>query len=142
VSGVVSLDDAGLLAFWTERHLCTLTTLRRDGSPHVVAVGATLDPATGLARVISSSTSAHVRHIRGGRDRVAVCQVDGARWATVEGVAVVRDDPASVAEGERRYAARYRIPRPNPQRVVIEITVTKVLGSSRFRQTPAVSSPS
>jgi PPOX class probable F420-dependent enzyme len=132
VSGIVSLTEAGLVAFWTERHLCTLTTLRRDGSPHVVAVGATLDPQNGTARVISSATSAHVRHIRAGQDRVAVCQVDGARWATVEGVAVVRDDPEAVAEGVRRYAARYRTPRPNPQRVVIEIAVSRVLGSSRF----------
>ncbi|GIE94730.1 pyridoxamine 5'-phosphate oxidase family protein [Paractinoplanes rishiriensis] len=139
MSGPVALGDAGLREFWTERHLCTLTTLRRDGSPHVVAVGATLDPGTGVARVISSATSAHVRHIRNGQDRVAVCQVDGARWATVEGRAVVRDDPESVAEGERRYAARYRTPRPNPQRVVIEISITKVLGSNRFRE---VASPS
>jgi PPOX class probable F420-dependent enzyme len=139
VSGPVRLDDAGLAAFWAERHLATLTTLRRDGSPHVVAVGATLDVATGTARVISSDSSAHVRHIRAGQDRVALCQVDGARWTTVEGVAAVRDDPASVAEGERRYAARYRTPRPNPSRVVIEIAVTRVLGSNRFRE---VTSPS
>ena len=121
-----------LLEFWTERHLCTLTTLRADGSPHVVAVGATLDPAAGLARVISSSTSAHVRHVRAGQQRVAICQVEGPRWATVEGLAVVRDDPAAVAEAVERYAARYRTPRPNPARVAIEITVTKILGSSRF----------
>ena len=42
--------------------------------------------------------------------------------------AVVRDDPPAVAEAERRYARRYRIPRPNPRRVVIEITVVTVLG--------------
>lgn len=132
MSGVVSLSDTALGEFWAERHLCTLTTLRRDGSPHVVAVGATLDVAAGVARVISSVTSAHVRHILGGQDRVAVCQVDGARWATLEGVAVVREDAAAVAEGERRYAVRYREPRPNPQRVVIEISVTRLLGSSSF----------
>ena len=130
MSGLVALDHPALLAFWAERHLCTLTTLRKDGSPHVVAVGATLDGA--LCRVISSSLSAHVRHIRNGGERVAVCQVDGARWTTIEGRAVVRDDPASVLAGERFYAARYRRPRPNPERVVIEIGVTKVLGSSAF----------
>jgi PPOX class probable F420-dependent enzyme len=130
VSGLIALDSPALLEFWTERHLCTLTTLRADGSPHVVAVGATLDPVTGLARIISSRGSAKVRHIRDGADRVAVCQVDGARWSTVEGTAVVRDDPASVADAERRYAARYRQPRPNPQRIVIEISVRKVLGSA------------
>ncbi|GIM93109.1 PPOX class F420-dependent oxidoreductase [Paractinoplanes toevensis] len=130
MSGRVPVSNAALIDFWTERHLCTLTTLRKDGSPHVVAVGATLDGDT--ARIISSATSAHVRHIRNGQARVAVCQVDGARWSTVEGIAVVKDDPASVAEGEKLYAARYRTPRPNPIRVVIEISVTKVLGSSAF----------
>ncbi|WP_127505840.1 pyridoxamine 5'-phosphate oxidase family protein [Actinoplanes solisilvae] len=132
MSGRVTLDNPALLEFWTERHLCTLTTLRADGSPHVVAVGATLDPAAGLARVISSSTSAHVRHVRAGQNRVAICQVDGARWSTVEGLAVVRDDPDAVAEAVERYAARYRTPRPNPARVAIEVTVTRILGSSRF----------
>jgi len=132
MSGVVSLTNPALLDFWAERHLCTFTTLRKDGSPHVVAVGATLDVSAGLCRVISSGISAHVRHIRNGGERVAVCQVDGARWSTIEGIAVVRDDPAAVHAGEQFYAARYRTPRPNPARVVIEISVTKVLGSSAF----------
>jgi PPOX class probable F420-dependent enzyme len=131
---MISLSHPALLAFWAERHLCTLTTLRKDGSPHVVAVGATLDPEARLCRVISSAFSAHVRHIRNGGERVAVCQVDGPRWSTIEGLAVVREDPAAVHAGEQFYAARYRTPRPNPERVVIEISVTKVLGSSAFRQ--------
>jgi PPOX class probable F420-dependent enzyme len=132
VSGRVTVDNQELLDFWTERHLCTLTTLRADGSPHVVAVGATLDPAAGLARVISSATSAHVRHVRDGQARVAICQVEGPRWTTVEGLAVVRDEPDAVTEAEKRYAVRYRQPRPNPKRVVIEVAITKILGSSRF----------
>jgi PPOX class probable F420-dependent enzyme len=129
VSGPIPLDSPSLLDFWTERHLCTLTTLRADGSPHVVAVGATLDPGAGLARVISSSTAAHVRHIRHS-PRVAICQVDGARWSTVEGLAVVASDPAAVSLAEDRYASRYRIPRPNPRRVAIEVRITRVLGSA------------
>ncbi len=60
---------------------------------------------------------------------MAVSQVDRARWSTLEGIAVVREDPESVADAEARYAARYRTPRPNPERVVIEIAVTRVLGS-------------
>jgi PPOX class probable F420-dependent enzyme len=130
---VIDIGNAALNEFWTERHLCTLTTLRADGSPHVVAVGAVLDPAAGLARVISSRTSAHVRHVLAGQARVAICQVEGPRWSTVEGVATIRDDPSSVSEGEKRYAARYRVPRPNPARVVIEVAVTRILGSSGFR---------
>jgi len=126
------LDDPGpgLLAFLTERHLATLTTLRADGSPHVVPVGVTYDATTRTARVITSGTSAKARHIRAGQQRVAVCQVDGRRWTTLEGTAVVRDDAASVADAERRYAERYRQPRENPARVVLEISVDRILGNA------------
>jgi PPOX class probable F420-dependent enzyme len=135
MSGTLSLSTPAVQEFWTERHLCTLTTLRQDGSPHVVPVGATVDPEAGLLRVIASGGSAKVRQVRAGADRVAICQVDGARWSTIEGRAVVRDDPESVAEAERRYAQRYRRPRPNPQRVVIEVRITRVLGSASLGAT-------
>ena len=118
-----------LLQFLTERHLATLTTLRADGSPHVVPVGVTYDAATGTARVITSGTSAKARHVRDGQPRVAVCQVDGRRWVTLEGTAVVRDDAGSVADAVARYAQRYRQPRENPARVVIEISVDRILGN-------------
>ncbi|MEU2714482.1 PPOX class F420-dependent oxidoreductase [Streptomyces sp. NPDC007205] len=121
------------LEFWRERHLCTLTTLRPDGSPHVVPVGVTYDAESGLARVITNGTSAKVRHVNAagsGGARVAVCQVDGRRWATLEGRARVRTEPERVAEAVRRYAERYeRTPGPNPARVVIEIEVERALGN-------------
>jgi F420H(2)-dependent biliverdin reductase len=118
-----------LLAFLTERHLATLTTLRADGSPHVVPVGFTFDPDTRIARVITSGTSTKARNVRDGRSRVAVCQVDGRRWLTLEGTAVVRVDRAAVADAEVRYAHRYRQPRENPRRVVLEISVDRILGN-------------
>ena len=118
------------IEFLTVRHLATLTTLRADGSPHVVPVGVTFDAATATARVITSGTSAKARHVRDGQARVAVCQVDGARWLTLEGTAVVKDDAASVADAVERYAQRYRTPRVNPARVVIEISVDRVLGNA------------
>ena len=62
----------GALEFLTERHLATLTTLRPDGTPHVVPVGVTYDPATGAARGITSGTAAKGRHVRDGRERGAV----------------------------------------------------------------------
>jgi PPOX class probable F420-dependent enzyme len=119
-----------LLEFLAERHLATLTTLRADGSPHVVPVGVTYDPATATVRVITSGTSAKVRHVRAGQQRVAVCQVDGRRWLTLEGTAVVREDAASVADAVARYARRYRRPRENPARVVLEISVDRILGNA------------
>jgi F420H(2)-dependent biliverdin reductase len=118
-----------LLAFLTERHLATLTTLRADGSPHVVPVGFTFDPDTRTARVITSGTSTKARNVRDGRSQVAVCQVDGRRWLTLEGTAVVRVDRAAVADAEVRYAHRYRQPRENPRRVVLEISVDRILGN-------------
>ncbi|MGA4683453.1 MULTISPECIES: pyridoxamine 5'-phosphate oxidase family protein [Micromonospora] len=125
-------SDERVARFFADRHLATLTTPRADGTPHVVPVGVTFDPATRLARVITSAGSAKARHVAAaGPDGVpvAVCQVDGRWWLTVEGRAVLRRDPESVAEAERRYAERYRTPRPNPERVVIEIAVNRLLGS-------------
>ena len=122
---------AGMTEFWTERHLGTLTTLRSDGSPHVVPVGVVLDPDEGCAWVIASRTSRKVRNLaEPGEHRVAACQVDGRRWSTLEGIGEVRSDPESVARAVERYAARYRQPRPNPARVAIRITPTRLLGSS------------
>ena len=124
--------DAAYLGFWRERHLCTLTTPRPDGSPHVVPVGVTYDPGARLARVIANKTSTKVTNVlAAGPDgaRVAVCQVDGRRWATLEGRAFVRAEPESVTEAERRYAERYgRTPGPNPSRVAIEIELTRAMG--------------
>jgi PPOX class probable F420-dependent enzyme len=118
---------ADVLAFLAERHLATLTTLRPDGTPHVVPVGFTWDDEAGLARVITSGTSRKVAHLDGAA-RVALCQVDRGRWLTVEGRATVTADPERVADAVRRYAERYREPRPNLERVAVEITVDRVLG--------------
>jgi len=98
-----------------------------------VPVGVTLDAGSGVARVICSGDSAKARHVRAAGEAglpVAVCQFDGRRWSTLEGRAVVRDAPDDVRDAERRYAERYRQPRENPRRVVLEITVTRVLGNA------------
>jgi PPOX class probable F420-dependent enzyme len=116
------------LDFVTARHLATLTTLRPDGSPHVVPVGFTWDPEALVVRVITSGSSRKARNAAAG-GRAVVCQVDGRYWLSIEGTARVLTDPESVADAERRYAARYRVPRANPERVVVEIAVDRVLGN-------------
>ncbi|MEU6752384.1 TIGR03618 family F420-dependent PPOX class oxidoreductase [Spirillospora sp. NPDC046719] len=128
----LSLDDERVREFWRERRVCTLVTVRPDGTPHAVPVGATLDADAGLVRVITSADSAKARHVRAASAAglpAAVSQVDGRHWITVEGRAVLRTDAASVADAERRYAERYKPPRANPRRVVIEIAVERVLGN-------------
>ncbi|MET9487139.1 PPOX class F420-dependent oxidoreductase [Nocardia sp. NPDC006630] len=122
--------------FVTERHLATLATLRADGTPHVAAVGFTWDPEAGIARIICDGGSIKVRNVRRG-GYAAVSSVDGRRWITLEGPATVLDDPESVADAVERYAGRYRQPRVNPTRVVIAITVQRVLSASVLKAATA-----
>ncbi|WP_422747250.1 F420-dependent biliverdin reductase [Mycobacterium sp. WMMD1722] len=117
------------LAFLTERHLAMLTTLRADNSPHVVAVGFTFDPKTHIARVITTGGSQ--KAVNADQRGIAVLsQVDGARWLSLEGKSTVNPDADAVRDAELRYAQRYRTPRPNPRRVVIEVRIERVLGAS------------
>ncbi|MEV6276996.1 PPOX class F420-dependent oxidoreductase [Nocardia sp. NPDC051832] len=120
------------LDFLTERHLATVTTLRANGTPHVVAVGFTWDTESGLARIITDTKTTKARNVRNS-GYAAVSQVDGARYLTLEGPATVLEDPDSVHEAEARYTARYKTPRENPTRVVIAIQVTRVLCSRSMR---------
>lgn len=116
-----------VLTFLTERHLATLTTLRADGSPHVVAVGFSFDPDAVAARVITWATSVKARNAaRGGR--AAVSQVDGGRWLTLEGPVRLVTDADGVAAAVAGYTARYRPPKQRDDRVAIEIAVDKVMG--------------
>lgn len=120
---------ADVTAFLAERHLATLTTLRPDGTPHVVAVGFTWDPDAGLARVITWAGSRKARNVaERWSGPAAVCQVDGGRWLTLEGTATVTAEPGPVAEAVRRYTERYREPKERSDRVVIEIDVTRAMG--------------
>lgn len=122
------------LEFWRERRLCTVTTLRADGTPHVVPMGVALDAEAGRAWAITSGTSQKAHNIAAAGAEgalIAVCQVEGGRWSTVEGRATISDDPAVVAEAERRYAERYKQPRENVVRVGIRIEITRVLGNVR-----------
>jgi PPOX class probable F420-dependent enzyme len=116
-----------VLGFLSGRHLATLTTLRADGTPHVVPVGFAFDPGAGVVRVITGARSQKAANAaRGGR--AVVCQVDGGRWLALEGTVALTGDPARVAAAVAGYTARYRPPRDNPDRVAIEITVDRVLG--------------
>lgn len=119
---------AAVLDFLEERHLASLTTLRSDGSPHVVPVGFSWDNALRVVRIITFEPSSKVSNVMRGNTRAAVSQVDGGRWLTLEGVARVTRDPAEVQLAVDGYARRYREPGSRSDRVAIEISVDRVMG--------------
>lgn len=134
MDGVFEGVGADFAEFWTERRVCLLATVTRDGTPHVAAVGVTVDLGAGTARVIARRGSQKIRNVLAageGGARVAVTGIDGRRWSTLQGHGVVRADRESVADAERRYAERYRVPQPHPERVVLEVAVDRLLGSVR-----------
>ena len=123
----LSLDE---WQFLTERRVATLTTVRRDGRPHVVAMAFTVDRGDGVIRMITSEGTQKVRNVeRSGR--AAVAQVDGLSWLSLEGRAVVVRDSAGIGRAVTEYERRYRPARDNPNRVAIEITDVEILGAVR-----------
>lgn len=127
----LDLDDPTFHAFWAERHLATLTTLTVAGRPHTVPVAPVLDPDRGVLRILTSRGSQKVRNVRTSTNDpwASICQVDGRRWCTVDGVIEVLSDREAVADAERYYARRFRVPRANPERVVLLITIESVMGN-------------
>ena len=113
--------------FVRENILATLTTLRADGSPHVVPVGFTYDQEQNLVRVITFAKSMKARHAAQG-GRAVVSQVDRGRWITLEGTVCLRTEADIVAKAVEAYAGRYRQPKVREDRVVIEIVIDKVMG--------------
>ncbi|GGB24369.1 MULTISPECIES: pyridoxamine 5'-phosphate oxidase family protein [Flexivirga] len=125
------LGDPEVQEFWAERHLATLTTLTSDGRPHTVPVAPVLDADNGALRILASRRSRKVRNVTEAGDEpwVSVCQVDGRRWCTANGTAEVLTDDESVQHAEKVYAERFRVPRPNPERVVLFVTIDHLIGS-------------
>ncbi len=117
--------------FVTERHLASLTIVTSTGRPHVTPVGFTWDAETQLVRVITwaGSMKAKILERSGTPMKAAICQVDGGRWVTLEGTAVVTAEKDRCEEGTKRYAKRYSEPKDRgEERRVIELTVERVLG--------------
>jgi PPOX class probable F420-dependent enzyme len=132
---VLHLSPARLV-FVTDRHLATLTTLRPDGTPHVVPVAFTWDAETGVARITTRRSTAKVRNARRAPGdplgRAALCQVDGRRWLTLEGTVEVVEDPVEIADALRRYGERYRHRDYDPERVVLRLAPDRAMSSSHL----------
>jgi PPOX class probable F420-dependent enzyme len=124
------------LQFVTDRHLATLTTLRPDGTPHVVPVAFTWDADAGVARITTRRRTTKVRNARRADGaplgRAALCQVDGRRWLTLEGTIEVVEDADEIADAVRRYGVRYRHREYDPERVVLRVTPDRAMSSSHL----------
>ncbi len=118
----LSADD---LTFLAERRVGTLTTIRADGTPHVVAIAFGYED--GVVRIITSADTQKTRNIETNPWAV-VSQVDGRRWLSLEGPAAVRRDPEAIGRAVTAFERRYRTASENPRRVAIEITVERILG--------------
>lgn len=116
-----------VLTFLDERHVASLSTLRADGSMHVVPVGFSWDNDAHVVRIITFAAAVKVRNVRAG-GRAAVSQFDGGRWLTLEGPARVTHAADDVARAVEGYASRYRRPSERTDRVAIEIVVDRVMG--------------
>jgi PPOX class probable F420-dependent enzyme len=124
--------DADALAFLTERHLATLTTLNADGTPHVVPVAYSYVPHESSLRIVATAGSVKVRNSRRGCPGV-LCFVDGGRWMSLHGRMNVRDDDDRVADTLARYTERYGPPHGAlSDRVSLELNVEFARG--RFRR--------
>lgn len=128
--------SADQLDFVTQRRLATLTTLRADGSPHVVPVAFTWDAGAGRARITTRVTSVKASNVEravtaGASARAALCQFDGQRWLTLEGGITLSRDTADVAEAVDAYAVRYRRLEFQAERIVLHLAVDRVMGTVR-----------
>ncbi len=118
-----------VLTFLTERHLATLSIDREGKPPQVTPVGVTFEPSTSVARVITWADSVKAKLIAAAPDTpAAICQVDGGRWLTMYGKARLHDDSAEVAKAVAMYTERYRPPKERPDRVVLVISVDRIVG--------------
>ena len=129
---------APLLDFWTERHLCTLNSVRPDGRPHAVPVGVVLDHDERCAWVITSRESRKARTIAAGPATgvpVAACQVDGQRKRLNVGspvpLYVSRIDPethtVTVAPKEHPALVRHEVLAEDPNFIALDLPADKRL---------------
>jgi PPOX class probable F420-dependent enzyme len=116
-----------MIEFLRERHLASLTTLRKDGSPHVVPVGFSFDTSSNEVRIITFAGSQKVKNAELG-GRAVVSQVDKGRWLSLEGTVRTTSDTTEVARAVSGYSTRYQPPKERVDRVAIIITVDKILG--------------
>ncbi|MEV8563828.1 pyridoxamine 5'-phosphate oxidase family protein [Streptomyces sp. NPDC051917] len=111
--------------FWSEYHVCTLTTLRPDCRPHVVPVGVTLNADAGIARIVTHKSKGKSptsrQHPREGARR----RMPSGRRTLGDSGGHDRTDATTVDDAVTRYG---RTPAPDPERVVIEITIDRVVG--------------
>jgi PPOX class probable F420-dependent enzyme len=130
----MDLDEARDLI--RQQHQSVMATMRRDGTPQMSPVGATVD-ADGYVIVSSSEPTAKVRNLR-RNPRAWLCVLPdrfyGGRWIQVEGDVQIVPLPEAMeplVDYYRRMAGEhpdwddYRAAMQREQRVLIRIALTR-----------------
>jgi PPOX class probable F420-dependent enzyme len=95
-----------LADFWSVPRLSTLGTVRADGSPHLVPVKCMR--VGGEFHVLTRPGTVKARNLARNA-RASLAEHTSTLWATVEGVARIADDDATLAAA-RSYRERYGEP--------------------------------
>jgi len=130
------MDDR-VRAFLEDHHAAIMTTLRRDGTPHVARVGVGLVDG----KLWSSGTEGRVRtkHLRRDR-RSTLCVIDPSNpqhWLGLETTVDILDGPERVEQnlalyrvlaGEPEDLGEYRQAMADEGRLIYQFNVTRAYG--------------
>lgn len=121
------LSDDAVNFLTVPRVIASLATTRRDGRPHIAAVGYTFDLDRHLVQIVTKPGSQKVRNVQTGSAAV-LNQIDGMLWLQLHGTAAVSDDPAVLHDAYERFAQRYGRVHEGEELVVLQIAVQRCIG--------------
>ena len=130
------MDDS-VRRFLEEHHGAVMTTVKKDGTPHVARIGVGLVEG----KLWSSSTRTRVRHKHLLRDpRSALCVLNGRdpyNWLGIESRVTIYDGPDAVDKnlalyrtlaGEPDDLEEYKEAMVREQRVIYEFSIERTYG--------------
>jgi PPOX class probable F420-dependent enzyme len=123
--------------FLENNHAAVMSTLRRDGTPHVARMGVGL--VEGKLWGSGTQTRVRTQHVR--RDpRAALCVLSGGRgWLGIESTVTLLEGPEAVEQnlalyrvlaGEPDDLDEYRRAMVDEQRLIYEFSIDRIYGLS------------
>jgi F420H(2)-dependent biliverdin reductase len=121
-----------VLAFLQQRCFASLTTIRPgDGGLHAALVGFTYVSKTAEAFLILRGSGVKQANLRAadGPSSVVLCQINGGKWLSLEGLLTVHDNDDMRATALAHYRKRYgEGVAAHPTRLAGVLQVTRMYG--------------